>query len=252
MWTIKELKTRGMAAFQMNYWPCVLVGLILSLVGGATSGIGSIIGQLPRLIEWRISAGESLSQEDMFGADTAMTAVALDPEMTAIIAVVIGVMLLALGVALLLGIFLLNPLYVGCSRFMKDNVIAPQKQFGALKVGFSRYWHTVGTMLLTAVFVFLWSLLLLVPGIIKGYSYRMVPFLVADHPELSATEVITLSRRMMDGHKWNTFVLDLSFLGWILLTVLTCGILGIFWTTPYIANTNAALYHKLKELGAGA
>ena len=69
----------------------------------------------------------------------------------------------------------------------------------------------------------------------------------AFNPELSATEVITRSRMMMNGHKWNAFVLDLSFIGWFLLTIITCGIVGILWTNPYYSNTNAALYLELKK-----
>ena len=79
----------------------------------------------------------------------------------------------------------------------------------------------------------------------KSYSYRMVPFIIKDRPDLSATEVISESRRMMQGHKWNTFVLDLSFLGWALLGVLTLGLVSVFWTEPYYRNTHAALYLQL-------
>ena len=96
------------------------------------------------------------------------------------------------------------------------------------------------------LFLGLWFMLLIVPGIIKTYSYRMVPYLVAENPEMDFKDAIDASRKMMDGEKWKTFVLDLSFLGWIILTSLTCGILGIFYTTPYISQTNAELYTVLK------
>jgi len=102
-------------------------------------------------------------------------------------------------------------------------------------------------MLLYSLFVFLWSLLLIFPGIIKSYSYRMVPYILRDNPDLSATEVITRSREMMDGHKGNAFLLDLSFIGWVLLGVITCGLVMVLWTRPYMENTNAALYLRLKE-----
>ena len=75
----------------------------------------------------------------------------------------------------------------------------------------------------------------------------MVPYIVKDNPELSATEVITKSREMMNGNKWRAFVLDLSFLGWIILSIITCGILFVFWTYPYIESTNAALYSELSK-----
>ena len=83
-------------------------------------------------------------------------------------------------------------------------------------------------------------------GIIKAYSYRMVPYILKEHPELSGTKAITLSRQMMNGHKWNAFVLDLSFIGWIILSALTLGILHIFYVGPYIQATDAELYEALK------
>ena len=79
------------------------------------------------------------------------------------------------------------------------------------------------------------------------YSYRMVPYIIKDNPELSATEVITRSREMMNGNKWRAFLLDLSFIGWILLCVITLGIAAFFWVGPYMSSTDAALYLELKK-----
>ena len=75
----------------------------------------------------------------------------------------------------------------------------------------------------------------------------MVPFILADNPNIGAKEAITLSRKMMDGNKWRAFVLDLSFIGWFLLAGLTGGILGIFYVNPYVYSTHAELYHALKN-----
>jgi uncharacterized membrane protein len=78
-----------------------------------------------------------------------------------------------------------------------------------------------------------------------------VPYLLAENPDMSGTEAITLSRRMMDGEKWNAFMLDLSFVGWGLLGLLTCGILLVFYVNPYHACTQAELYNVLKQKYAG-
>ena len=86
----------------------------------------------------------------------------------------------------------------------------------------------------------------MIPGIIKAYSYRMVPYIIKDEPDLSAKEVLQRSKEMMRGHKWHAFILDLSFLGWIILAVLTLGVLSFFWVDPYIKSTDAALYSVLK------
>ena len=102
-------------------------------------------------------------------------------------------------------------------------------------------------MLLRDVFLALWYCLLFIPGIIKSYSYMMVPYIVNDNPELSAKEVITRSREMMNGNKWRAFLLDLSFIGWVLLSLMTCGIVGVFYSEPYRRSARAALYLELKD-----
>ena len=84
------------------------------------------------------------------------------------------------------------------------------------------------------------------PGLVKHYSYQMVPYIVKEYPDLSEVEVITLSRKMMDGNKWRTFLLDMTFLGWTIAGAVTFGIVSILWALPYYENTKAALYLELK------
>jgi uncharacterized membrane protein len=96
------------------------------------------------------------------------------------------------------------------------------------------------------IFLILWSLLLIIPGIVKYYEYLMVPYLLAENPYLSREEAFAESKRMMDGEKWNAFVLDLSFLGWILLSELTAGLVGVFYVNPYVNGTHAALFEALR------
>ena len=99
--------------------------------------------------------------------------------------------------------------------------------------------------LLEGVFLMLWSMLLVVPGIIKAYSYRLSMYIATDRPELSPTECITESRRMMNGHKWQAFCLDVSMFLWMLVGSCACGI-GTLWVTPYQAAANAAFYEAVK------
>ena len=115
-----------------------------------------------------------------------------------------------------------------------------------ISVGFKNYMHTFVTLFLNDLFLTLWTMLLIVPGIIKSYSYRMVPYILADEPDLSPTDTITRSRQMMDGHKWHAFCYDISFIGWFLLTIITCGIVGLFWYGPYKNSSDAALYLALR------
>lgn len=102
------------------------------------------------------------------------------------------------------------------------------------------------TTLLYYVYVFLWSLLLLIPGCIKSYSYAMTPYILKDNPEMKNNAAIEESMRMMDGHKLELFLLDLSFIGWALLSLLTCGI-GFLWLTPYMNMARVNFYEDLKK-----
>ena len=106
--------------------------------------------------------------------------------------------------------------------------------------------RSVPVILLMTIVVTLISIpTLLIGGIILGYAYKMVPFLMHDYPELSTREVLRTSREMMRGHKWDLFLLELSFLGWGLLSILTLGI-GLLWLTPYIYAAEAHFYEDLK------
>ena len=101
------------------------------------------------------------------------------------------------------------------------------------------------SMLLVGIYTFFWTILFYIPGIVKTYSYAMTPYILLDKPELSANEAITDSRMMMRGHKMELFLLDLSFIGWILLSILTCGILFIY-VVPYMQAARAEFYRTLK------
>lgn len=111
--------------------------------------------------------------------------------------------------------------------------------------GFKNYGRALGTPLLMGLYVFLWSLLLVIPGIIKAYSYAMTYYVALDHPELGAEKCIQESMRLMPGHKMKLFLLDLSFIGWGLLCILTFGI-GFLWLAPYISISHAHFYEELK------
>lgn len=100
-------------------------------------------------------------------------------------------------------------------------------------------------MVIMTVFTTLWGLLLIVPGIIAAIRYSQTYFVLADHPEMSATEAINESKRIMDGHKMDYFVLCLSFIGWLVLAVLTLCI-GLLWLVPYIQVTCANFYNSIK------
>ena len=107
--------------------------------------------------------------------------------------------------------------------------------------------NTIITMFTMEIFINLWSLLLIVPGVIKSYEYRMIPYILSENPNISRKRAFEISKNMMNGNKWDTFILDLSFIGWNLLSLLTLGILSIFYVNPYVESTNAELYAYLRE-----
>lgn len=96
---------------------------------------------------------------------------------------------------------------------------------------------------LKSIYLALWTLLFVIPGIVKGYSYYLAEFIARKNPKMSASDCITKSRELMDGHKWELFVFQLSFIGWHLLAILTCGILYI-WLTPYIMQATIVYIDK--------
>jgi uncharacterized membrane protein len=163
------------------------------------------------------------------------------------LAILAGVALLAGIGGMALKILVLNPLEIGIRRYFMEDLYAPC-ELDRITLGFKmNYINGVFIMFLRSLFTVLWTLLLIVPGIIKSYEYRMIPYLLTENPNLTREEAFALSRQMMDGEKWNAFLLDLSFIGWIILSAFTLGLLNIFFVNPYKGLTDAALYMALRE-----
>lgn len=114
---------------------------------------------------------------------------------------------------------------------------------------FNQYGRYLGGSLLMALYVLLWCLLLIVPGIVKSYAYAMTPYILSDRPDLDADDCIHESRMMMKGYKWKLFCMDLSFIGWAILCLFTLGI-GLLWLQPYIEASHAKFYEELKAVRA--
>ena len=209
-WDRIGLKTDGKEKFRRNYGSCVLVSLIISLITG--TGVTTYIDR------W------------------------MDDHIFALWILIPG------AVVLLIQILVFSVLEMGACRFYVEN---RDYQAGISKILFGfqsgHYGNVVLVMLLRDLFIFLWTLLLIVPGIIKTYEYRMVPYILAEQPDISSTDAFAISKEMMRGQKLEAFGLDLSFIGWWLGSVITCGILGIFWVSPYQAATNAELYAVLRD-----
>lgn len=125
------------------------------------------------------------------------------------------------------------PMMYGYSIVMLSVMRGGEMNIGGLFDGFNDFGRIVGTKLLQAIYTFLWTLLLVIPGIIKNYSYAMTDFILKDQPELANNAAIEKSMAMMDGNKMKLFLLDLSFIGWAILCLFTFGI-GFLFLQPYV------------------
>ena len=172
-------------------------------------------------IECLIVAPGAFSSGIMGGMSSAFS----DP---AAIMTMMGTNMLLSSISSLGSIFGINPLTVGLSNslklFVKDSDMQTIPNMFKLGFGEGRYWRNVLGMFLMGLFTFLWTLLFIIPGIIKSYAYAMTPYILVDYPELSPNEARLKSIEMMRGHKWKFFGLQLSFIGWFLLCILSLGI----------------------------
>jgi uncharacterized membrane protein len=224
MWTRAELKARAKTVLKGNYWKAFLISIVISFTTGGGGSSGST----------RNFTGFSRYSPS-------------SSEIAAIAFLILSAVLFALVIAIAIKALLLNPLQVGGRRYFIQSAQYFDNR-GCFRFAFDGFnWKGItGTMLLKDVYIFLWTLLFIIPGIIKSYSYRMVPYILADNPNIGARRAIELSESMTQGHKFDIFILDLSFIGWYLLGLL-CFFIGGIFVRPYEDATNAELYLTLRQ-----
>ncbi len=227
-----------------DYWTAVAVSLIAGLIAGGVSG-GSFN------YSFDDSDLESLEQflEERFSnmahfATTGDVDSFLYPFLAGVVVLVIVAMLFAWAYQIFCG----NVIGVGTAGWFMCFARGESPSFGTMFGAFKFYGRAMTTMLLRSIYTFLWSLLFIIPGIVKGIAYSMTPYILCDNPNLTASQAIALSERMTDGYKGELFIMDWSFVGWNLLNALTFGILGIFYTNPYMRTAYAGAYLHLKQL----
>ncbi|MEG0177635.1 DUF975 family protein [Anaerorhabdus sp.] len=140
-----------------------------------------------------------------------------------------------------------GPLQIGFTWLTLDLVNGKRILFTDVFQGFNRYGRVVGFYFINSLMIFGWLLLFIVPGLIKIYSYSMAPYILKENPDMTILEAITKSRELMDGHKMDLFILELSFIGWILLSIITFGVVGLY-VSPYLSVTIANFYRDLKPI----
>ena len=159
------------------------------------------------------------------------------------IAVAVGLVPAVGGIA---SFVLSSAFYLGGARVFLKITKGETVTVGNIFYGFEDLWTAIKAQLFMNLFISLWSLLLIIPGIVKAYAYSMTFFILAENKGMSVLEAITLSRKMMNGHKMDLFLLCLSFIGWFILVVITFGIAGI-WVYPYFYATLTNFYLSVKE-----
>lgn len=241
MKTNQQFKNEALAALRGNWGKAVLLTLVYLILVGIAAGP----------VSYQSVQMETYMQEN--GARTVyqMASLMQDPEYLAMAQRLNGTS----GLTTLVSILLIYPFAVGFLNSLRkllvtgDNNLVPN----AFHIAFSNYWHKVWAMLWAYILTVLWSLLFIIPGIIKSFSYAMTPLIIEEYPELTATEAIHRSRMMMRGHKFDLFWLLLSFIGWGILNIFTLGI-GTLWLVPYMETSMAAFYGEVKndyELNGG-
>ena len=154
----------------------------------------------------------------------------------------------AIGAMFLSGLVSIVPLcspamQVGYFKFNSKLIRKENTSASEVFEGFNLFGKALWLTIITNFFVFLWSLLFIIPGMIKIFSYSMAPYILADNPQMTASEALSLSKKLMDGNKGRLFYMELSFIGWCLLGSLTLGIVYI-WLLPYMQATIAAFYNE--------
>lgn len=212
-------------AFKKNYVSAVVVALLMGIFG-TVSGESSAR---------RVSENSDIYSGNLFNVGM----------ITGLLA---GIATVVILIVLVAKVFVGNLLKMGGYRFFILNQTA-QPGIGTLLDGFrsGHYVNIVLTMFLRDLFTTLWSLLLVVPGIVKHYEYLMVPYIIAENPAMDYKEAFQISKQMMDGEKMEAFIMDLSFLGWYLLSAVTCGLLAIFYVNPYVQASLAEMYTFNKQ-----
>ena len=222
MWTNSELKQKAKAVLsRFGYWTPFFATILTGLLMTDPSSIFSLVIENP-----------------------AYQSVLEDPEYAPVL---IGGILLVFAVSVLFNIFVGYPILVGMNRFFMENRLSGSKVervFWVFKSG--NYFNVVKVMFLMNLKILLWSLLLIVPGIIKGYEYFMIPYILAENPQISSERAFEITKEMTRDEKFDIFWLGLSFIGWILLGTLACGI-GVLFVEPYVQATKAELYQVMRE-----
>lgn len=196
----------------------VLAGFLAALLGGLVSGGGAGLDL-------------NLEEEELRHIPRVLLPYIM---MLASIGGILGIVRFVVG----------GPVKLGYCRFLLKMHDGKEAEVRDVFSRFDRFGDGFCLELLTSLYIMLWSLLFIIPGLVKAYAYAMAPFILEENPNMTPSEAIKASRELMDGHKFDLFCLHWSFFGWALLSVLTLGI-GSLWLNPYMNAATAAFYRSI-------
>lgn len=245
MWKRRELKVYAKDFLRQNYWKTFIVvlftAILISVISDSFSEKLNIAEQTFRFLKNNQLVSfnnetEYAFYEYVYNNFRPLTIATI--VVNSIESIILGLILMA---------FMLT-LSVGKAKFFLDG-FKGDVNINKLFTGFNTkdFLPILKTQMLSMLFIFLWSLLFIIPGFVKFYQYRYVPYLLAENTSLTPKEALSKSKQLTKGHKWNIFVLDLSFIFWILLELITFG-LSAYFVAPYVEATNARLYNVLSEM----
>ena len=216
-----EHKERARYALRGHWGNAVLVSLLAALFGGMLTATGG-------------SLNLNLDERQLAALPDAVV-----PVLTAFLSVAAGGGL----IQFILG----GPVRLGYSRYVLNLHDGAPAGVSDLFSQFHNFGKGFVLHLLINLYIFLWTLLFIIPGIIAAYRYSMAPFILAENPDMTPSQALRASSELMDGHKWDLFCLGLSFIGWALLNVFTLGI-GSLWLNPYMNVSWAAFYRRVTQI----
>lgn len=236
---IKELVAETTAPLKKGYWKIMAVSFLMIMLsfGLSSTSVVDSLNELPPLVK-SLTANEMTSHQQ------------LNTEMIAMLLTLTGgMLLLSLMIKLVIDVFFEYPLEVGANK-MFVTAVSGEKPPMLADLAFAYdadYINTVKVLFLKRLFRDLWMLLFFVPGVIKGYEYRMIPYLLAEDPYLEHKEAFAKSKQMMKGWKKKAFLMDLYFIPLHLFGLLTLGIVEVFYVAPRYNLAKANFYLKIKE-----
>ena len=232
-----QLKLNAKSVLKTTYWMSFLGLLIVDII---TYAVNSVVSSVQNIgAETDLGDYYELMEDGDFGGaleELSNATTTRNP-----VFVLIGY-LLSIAVTL----FVINIINVGVRKMFLRSRVTRKADIGDIFKGYSNFGGIFKTMFFYDLYIYLWSMLFLIPGIIKSYSYYMVPYILAENPNISTSRAFEISKKTMDGEKGKCFYMHLSFLGWYLLAMLPC-CLGIMFVNPYANATYAEFYVYVKQ-----